>query len=117
MWLRGVLPGRHLDNQTKELVKLGVGLVGTMAALLLGLLAASAKSSCDTRRSELTQIAASTILLDRSLAHYGPVTIQIRGILKIGLRGQSIRYGRETVRWARCRHRRAETCCLIRFRS
>ena len=38
MWLRGVLPERHLDNETKDLVKLGVGLIGTMAALLLGLL-------------------------------------------------------------------------------
>jgi hypothetical protein len=41
MWLRGVLPRRHLDDETKDLLKLGVGLVGTMAALLLGLLVAS----------------------------------------------------------------------------
>jgi hypothetical protein len=85
MWLRGVLPERHLDNENKELAKLGVGLVGTMAALLLGLLVASAKSSYDTRHSELTQMAANTILLERSLAHYGPETIQIRGILKIAV--------------------------------
>jgi hypothetical protein len=82
MWLRGVLPDGHLNNETKELVKLGVGLVGTMAALLLGLLVASAKSSYDTRRSEVTQMAASTILLDRALAHYGPETGQIRSLLK-----------------------------------
>jgi hypothetical protein len=48
MWLRGVLPEDHLNAETKDLVKLGVGLVGTMAALLLGLLVASAKSSYDT---------------------------------------------------------------------
>jgi hypothetical protein len=82
MWLRGVLPRRHLDDETKDLVKLGVGLVGTMAALLLGLLVASAKSSRDTRSSELTQMAANTILLDRTLAHYGPETGQIRSMLK-----------------------------------
>lgn len=41
MWLRGILPEHHLSAETKDLVKLGVGLVGTMAALLLGLLVAS----------------------------------------------------------------------------
>jgi hypothetical protein len=85
VWLRGVLPEHHLDAETKDLVKLGVGLIGTMAALLLGLLVASAKSSYDTRSSELTQMAANTILLDRSLAHYGPATGEIRSILKISV--------------------------------
>jgi hypothetical protein len=85
MWLRSVLPAHHLDAETKDLMKLGVGLIGTMAALLLGLLVASAKSSYDVRSSELTQMAANTVLLDRSLAHYGPATGGIRGILKIAL--------------------------------
>jgi hypothetical protein len=35
MWLRGVLPEDHLDAETKDLVKLGMGLIGTMTALLL----------------------------------------------------------------------------------
>jgi len=83
MWLRGVLPEHHLDAETKDLVKLGVGLIGTMAALLLGLLVASAKSSYDERSSELTQVAANIILLDRILAHYGTETREIRGILKM----------------------------------
>jgi len=83
MWLRGILPAHHLDADTKDLVKLGVGLVGTMAALLLGLLVASAKNSYDTRSTELTQLSANTILLDRALAYYGPETGEIRRILKI----------------------------------
>jgi len=85
MWLRGVLPQHHLNDETKDLIKLGVGLVGTMAALLLGLLVASAKSSYDTRSSELTQMAADVVLLDRALAHYGPATGAIRGIIKVGV--------------------------------
>jgi len=85
MWLRGVLPERHLDAETKDLVKVGVGLIGTMAALLLGLLVASAKNSFDARGSELTQVAANTILLDRALAHYGPETNEVRGILKVAV--------------------------------
>jgi hypothetical protein len=83
MWLNGILPEDHLNADTKDLIKLGVGLIGTMAALLLGLLVASAKSSYDARSSELTQLAANTILLDRALAHYGPETSGTRGILKI----------------------------------
>jgi hypothetical protein len=83
IWLRCVVPEHHVDAETKDLIKLGVGLVGTMAALLLGLLVASAKSSYDTRSSELNQMAANTILLDRALAHYGPATSAIRGGLRI----------------------------------
>ena len=81
-WLRGVLPQHHLDAETKDLIKLGVALIGTMAAMLLGLLVASAKSAYDARRSELTQMAADTILLDRVLAHYGPETAGTRVLLK-----------------------------------
>ena len=85
VWLRGVLPEQHLSADTKDLVKLGVGLIGTMAALLLGLLVASAKSSYDARSSELTQMAANVILLDRALAHYGSTTGEIRGTLKTAI--------------------------------
>ena len=83
MWLHSVLPEHHLNDDTKDVVKLGVGLIGTMAALLLGLLVASAKSSYDARSSELTQVAANTILLDRALAHYGPETREARGLVKV----------------------------------
>jgi Protein of unknown function (DUF4239) len=82
MWLRKVLPEQHLNADTKELVKLGVGLIGTMSALLLGLLVASAKSSYDQRSGELTQMAANIMLLDRALAHYGPATSDTRAMLK-----------------------------------
>jgi hypothetical protein len=85
MWLAMVLPEHHLAADTKELVKLGVGLIGTMAALVLGLLVASAKSSYDTRSNELTQMAANTILLDRTLAHYGAESAPVRGTLKMAV--------------------------------
>lgn len=98
MWLRSVLPPQHLSDETKDLVKLGAGLIGTMAALLLGLLVASAKSSYDARRTELTQIAANTILLDRALAHYGPTTAEARGTLKIAIARMIDQVGRKTVR-------------------
>jgi len=85
MLLRPILPQQHLNADTKDVIKLGVGLIGTMTALVLGLLVASAKGAYDTRRAELTQMAANTILLDRVLAHYGPETAEIRGLLKVAV--------------------------------
>ena len=41
----------HLSSDTKDSVKLGMGLVGTMAALILGLLVAAAKGSYDTEKT------------------------------------------------------------------
>ena len=49
-----------------------------MAALVLGLLTGSAKSAFDTQDAELKHMAANVILLDRTLAHYGPDTKTIR---------------------------------------
>jgi hypothetical protein len=49
------------------------------------MLIASAKSSFDARKSELFQMAANAILLDRALAHYGSETGEIRGILKVAV--------------------------------
>jgi hypothetical protein len=82
MRLRTVLPEQHLSPETKDSVRLGMGFVATMAALLLGLLVASAKGSYDTQRSEVTQMAARIVLLDRMLANYGPEAAQTRELLR-----------------------------------
>ena len=82
MLLRSVVPQQHLSNESKGVIQLGIGLVGTMAALVLGLLVASAKSSYDAQSTELTQASANIILLDRVLALYGPETKDIRETLR-----------------------------------
>jgi hypothetical protein len=87
MLLRPLLPEEHLNSDTKDVIKLGVGLVGTMAAMVLGLLVASAKTSYDTRRTEVTQMATSAILLDRILAHYGSESAEVRSLLKVSVNG------------------------------
>jgi hypothetical protein len=79
--LRAVLPERHLAGESRDVVKLGMGLIATMAALVLGLLIASAKSSYDTQNAELTEMASKAVLLDRILAHYGPETQEARNML------------------------------------
>ncbi len=72
MFLRTVLPKHHLDEESKDLVKLGMGLVATMAALLLSLLISSAKNSFDAQSSELTSASSKLILVDRTLAAVRP---------------------------------------------
>jgi len=79
------LPKDHLGTDSKDVVKLGMGLVGTMTAILLGLLVASAKSFYDTQSEELTELSAKAVLLDRVLAHYGPETKESRDLLKIAV--------------------------------
>ena len=82
MLLRKLLPEHHLDADTKSVVNLGMALVGTMSALVLGLLIASAKSSFDAQRGEFIQMSTNVILLDRILARYGPETKKARDVLR-----------------------------------
>jgi hypothetical protein len=80
--LRAVLPHDVLTDDSRDVVKLGVGLIATMAALVLGLLIASAKSSLDTQNSEITEMSSRIVLLDRVLAHYGPEAKEARDLLR-----------------------------------
>jgi hypothetical protein len=82
MALRGRLPEHHRTPESKDLVRLGVGLIATMSALVLGLLVSSAKSAYDTQNSELTEMAARVAFLDRLLEHYGPETKEVRVLLR-----------------------------------
>ncbi len=87
MLLRSALPDHHLTGDSKDAVKVGMGLVGTMAALVLGLLVASAKGTYDTQGAALTQLAANVAVLDRILSHYGPETRETRDFLRRGVAG------------------------------
>jgi len=76
--LRRALPEHHLSEDSQDVVRLGVGLIATIAALVLGLLIAAAKTSFDTQSTQITQITADIILLDNLLAEYGPEARPIR---------------------------------------
>jgi hypothetical protein len=52
-----------------------------MAALVLGLLVASTKGAYDTKKSEVTQMAAKIVFLDRALATYSSETAETREVL------------------------------------
>jgi len=82
MWLHKVLPERHLDDASKDTIKLGAGLLATLAALVLGLLVSSAKSSFDAMNTGIAQAGAKILLFDHMLADYGPETKDVREQLR-----------------------------------
>jgi hypothetical protein len=82
MFLRANLPEHHISDESKDAVKLGIGMIATLTALVLGLLTASAKGTFDTASTGIRQIGARVILLDRVMAHFGPETMETRGLLR-----------------------------------
>jgi hypothetical protein len=84
VFLRSAVP-RHLSPDAKDVARLGTGLIGTIAALVLGLLIASAKSSFDTRSGQINRVTADFIVLDNLLAKYGPEANPARESLRHAL--------------------------------
>ena len=80
--IQRMLPEGHLSSDSKEIVKLSMGVVATLAALVLGLLVASAKSTYDARESEINQLTAYVILIDNLLAKYGEGAQAARAALR-----------------------------------
>jgi hypothetical protein len=80
--VRPLLSEEHLHTDSKDVVKMATGLIGTLAALVLGLLIASAKSSFDQKTSQVRQMTATIILLDDLLAQYGPEAAFVRNLLR-----------------------------------
>jgi hypothetical protein len=93
--LRRGLPEHHLAEGAKDVVRLGTGLIATIAALVLGLLIASAKSSYDTQSTQVKTLTANIILLDQVLAQYGPETREARDLLRRALAPLADRLWRE----------------------
>ena len=85
LFLRKALPGHHLDSDSRDTIKMGIGLIATMTALLLGLVTASAKGSFDAMDTAVKQTAVQILTLDRLLARYGPETNEIRKGLQHGV--------------------------------
>ena len=82
MFLRAALPEHHLSPESQDVVKLVMGLISIMSALVLGLLIAFAKSAYDTQSNELAQISTDLIVLDRIMTHYGPETQEARDLFR-----------------------------------
>lgn len=81
-YLRSHLPSDHLSKESQDVMRLGMGLVATMTALLLGLVTASARSSFDSQDTAVRTIAADVLALDRLLARYGAEAGPARQLLR-----------------------------------
>lgn len=80
--IRSRLPQSHLAKESQDVVRLGMGLVATMTALLLGLVTASAKGTFDSTDMAVRNSAVNTVMLDRDLARYGPETAPTRELIR-----------------------------------
>jgi hypothetical protein len=78
MAIRRILPEEHLCMDVKETVRLSTALISTMAALVLGMLVSSAKSTYDARQNEVVEMSSEIVTIDRALERYGPETGNIR---------------------------------------
>jgi hypothetical protein len=91
-FVRGRLPPAHLAKESQDVVRLGIGLVATMTALLLGLVTAAARSAFDATDTAIRNSAAAILTLDRDLARYGPETRPTRELLR-----RTVAYRVETI--------------------
>jgi hypothetical protein len=66
-----IRPEHHRTPETREVVRLGIGMLSILASLVLGLLIASAKTSFDSTDAEMPSYAADLIVLDGTLRNYG----------------------------------------------
>ena len=80
--IRSLLPDEHVTSDSRDAIKLAMGLVATMSALVLGLLVSSAKGSYDTQRTEVIQMASKIAFLGRLLDAYGPEASGVRAQLQ-----------------------------------
>ena len=77
-----LLPEHHLTSETKNVISVSTAVVGTLSALVVGLLISTAHSSFLTKTQQVTQISADIIRLDRLLRRYGPEAQDIRELLR-----------------------------------
>ena len=87
MFMRSLLPEGHLNADTKDIAKVALGLVATISALVLSLMLSTAKAAYDSRGSELVQLSADILLLDRVLSYYGPDAGNARSQLRAAVDG------------------------------
>ena len=81
-FLRDRLPPPHLSRESQDVVRLGMGLVATMTALLLGLVTVAVRNGYDAQDNAIKTSAVNLLTLDRHLARYGEATRPTRQLLR-----------------------------------
>ena len=81
-YLRLVLPDEHTQADSKDILMTSAATMGTLIALIIGLLVTSAKSTYDETNASITQGGAKIITLDYYLSQYGPEAKELRVLLR-----------------------------------
>lgn len=85
-WLAPRLPQEHLSNDARNSAQIGISMMSTLAALVLGFMITSARSSFDRATDDIVSVSTSIVMLDRALSGYGaearPVRDELRTFLE-----------------------------------
>ncbi|MBL8661011.1 MAG: hypothetical protein JNM75_14800 [Rhodospirillales bacterium] len=84
MYAARALPDSHFSADARDVIKLGMALIATLVALVLGLMIATAKGTYDSQNAVARKLSADVLLLDRTLAEYGPEAHHPRDLLRQG---------------------------------
>ena len=80
--VRHRLPGHHLSSETQSAVTVSVTVIGTLSALVLGLMITAANHSFSARSDEVRELSLQLIRMERNLRRYGPEADDARAKLK-----------------------------------
>ncbi len=80
--VRPLLPEEHKAHETVQLIQLVIGMLVTFAALVLGLITASAKNNFDTVGNDFRTYSADLIQLNATLRLYGNDAADARQLLR-----------------------------------
>ena len=97
MVLRRALPADLLEGGSKEAIRLGAGFLSTLAALVIGLMIASAKNTYDNQNTNIRQLGTNAVLVDQMLTKYGPEAKAARTLLREIIPSATARIWRENV--------------------
>lgn len=76
------LPEHHLSNESRNAISVSAAIVGTLSALVIGLMISTANNSFSTRSSEVSRIAVDIVRLNRVMQRYGPEADDARAKLR-----------------------------------
>jgi hypothetical protein len=82
IYIRSRLPQHHIEGDSRELIKLVMGLIATITALVLGLQISSAHSAYEAQEAELEQLSVHLYQVDRILGYFGPDALETRELLR-----------------------------------
>ena len=97
MVLRRALPADLLEGGSKEAIRLGAGFLSTLAALVIGLMIASAKNTYDNQNTNIRQLGTNAVLVDQMLTKYGAEAKAARTLLRETIPSATARIWRENV--------------------